>query len=244
VWRLARRVVIYGALAFILLILGLFTLLHTPWFKHYARDFVVRQSHSLLEGDLSIGNLDGNFLSGLVLDDVVIRQGGTTPVRIRKLGVHYSVSQIARGNAILIDRLEIQGLTLSVARLPSGGLNIGSLFKKRAPSGKPRRTIDIRQIQLDDADLIFNDAWGPSWMRLPRHVTHLTSTLGFLWREGRFDFPIGALRVKAPSGILGAQLYRRRVHRHRRLVCPQRRAPIGWHRHELRHGVQEVGLRR
>ncbi len=195
VWRLARRVVIYGALAFTLLILGLFTLLHTPWFKHYARDFVVRQSHSLLEGDLSIGNLDGNFLSGLVLDDVVIRQGETTPVRIRRLGVHYSVSQIARGNAILIDRLEIQGLTLSVARLPSGGFNLGSLFKKRAPSGKPRRTIDIRQIQLDDADLIFNDAWGPSWMRLPRHITHLTSTLGFLWREGRFEFPIGALRA-------------------------------------------------
>ena len=152
VWRLARRVVIYGALAFTLLILGLFTLLHTPWFKHYARDFVVRQSHSLLEGDLSIGKLDGNFLSGLVLDDVVIRQGEATPVRIRRLGVHYSVSQIARGNAILIDRLEIQGLTLSVARLPSGGLNIGSLFRKRAPSGKPRRTVDIRQIQLDDAD--------------------------------------------------------------------------------------------
>lgn len=102
-WRLARRIVTYGALAFLLLIVGLFTLLHTPWFKRYARDFVVRQSHSILEGDLSIGQLDGDFFSGLVLNDVVIRQGSQTPVQIRRLGVRYSVSQVARGNAIVID---------------------------------------------------------------------------------------------------------------------------------------------
>jgi len=188
--------VIYGALAFILLILGLFTLLHTPWFKRYARDLAVRQSHSILEGELSIGRLDGNFFSGVVLDDVVVRQGTTTPIRIRKLGVHYSISQVARGNAIVIDRLEVSGLTMTIGRLPSGAFNITSLFKKRPPSGKPRRTIDIREIQLDDADLTFNDSWGPSWMRLPRRITRLTSTLGFVWKEGRLNFPITALRAE------------------------------------------------
>ena len=206
-WRLARRIVVYGALAFILLILGLFTLLHTPWFKRYARDFVVRQSHSILEGDLTIGRLDGNFLSGLVLDDVVIRQGTETPVRIKRLGVHYSISQVARGNAILIDRLEVSGLTMSFARLPSGALNITSLFKKRPPSGKPRRTIDIREIQLDDADLVFNDPWGPSWMNLPRHITRLTSTLGFRWQEGRLNFPITALRAEGHDPALSVQSF-------------------------------------
>ena len=206
-WRLARRIVTYGALAFLLLIVGLFTLLHTPWFKRYARDFVVRQSHSILEGDLSIGQLDGDFLSGLVLNDVVIRQGSQTPVQIRRLGVRYSVSQVARGNAIVIDRLEVGGLTMSIARLPSGGINVGSLFKKRPPSGKPRRTIDIREIQLDEADLTFHDPWGPSWMRLPRHITRLTSTLGLLWQEGRFTFPIRALRAESFDPALSVQSF-------------------------------------
>ncbi len=198
---------IYGALAFILLIVALFTLLHTPWFKRYAREFVVRQSHGLLEGDLTIGRLDGDFFSGLVLDDVVIKQGGTTPVSVRRLGVHYSISQVARGNAIQIDRLEVSGLTMSIARLPSGGLNITALFKKRAPSGKPRRTIDIREIQLDDADLTFNDSWGPSWMRLPRRITRLTSTLGLRWQEGRLTFPISALRAETYDPAFSVQSF-------------------------------------
>lgn len=197
----------YGALAFILLILGLFTLLHTPWFKRYARDLAVRQSHNILEGDLTIGKLDGDFFSGVVLEDVVIRQGAVTPVRIKRLGVHYGVWQVARGNAIEIDRLDVSGLAMTIARTPTGALNIGSLFKKRAPSGKPRRTVDIREIQLDDADLTFDDPWGPSWMRLPRHITKLTSTLGLRWGQGGFVFPITALRAEASDPTLSVRSF-------------------------------------
>ena len=196
-WRLARRIVTYGAVFVLILVIGLIALLYTPWFKRYARDLIVRQSHSIINGDLSIGRLSGNFFSGLVLEDVAVQQGSLTSVRIGKLVVHYSVSQVARGNTIAIDRLEVTGLKLAVVHLPSGGLNLGSLIKKRAPSGKPRRTIDIRQIQLDDAELTFDRSWGPSWMRLPLRITGLTSTLGLLSREGLLSFPIKALRANA-----------------------------------------------
>ena len=197
VWRVARRIVTYGALFFFVLVLGLIALLYTPWFKRYARDFIVRQSHSVINGDLSIGRLSGNFVSGLVLEDVVVQQGPITAVRIGRLVVHYSVSQVARGNAIVIDRLDVTGLRLAIVHLPSGGLNLGSLIKKRQPSGKPRRTIDIREIQLDGAELTFDRAWGPSWMRLPLRVTGLTSTLGLLSREGLLSFPVKRLRAEA-----------------------------------------------
>src|SRR3954453_7830102 len=139
-WRLARRIVAYGAVALLVLLLGLIALLYTPWFKRYARDFIVRQSHSILNGDLSIGRLSGNFFSGVVLEDVVVQQGPITAVRIGRLVFHYSISQVARGNTIAIDRLDVSGLKLTVVHLPSGGLNIGTLIRKRPPSGKPRRT--------------------------------------------------------------------------------------------------------
>ncbi|HEU4935771.1 MAG TPA: translocation/assembly module TamB domain-containing protein [Vicinamibacterales bacterium] len=197
VWRFARRIVAYGAVFVLVLVFGLIALLYTPWFKRYARDFIVRQSHSIINGDLSIGRLSGNFFSGLVLEDVSVQQGSLTAVRIGKLVVHYSVSQVARGNTIAIDRLEVTGLKLAVVHLPSGGLNLGSLIKKRPPSGKPRRTIDIREIQLDGAELTFDRSWGPSWMRLPLRITSLTSTLGLLSREGLLSFPIKALRADA-----------------------------------------------
>ena len=198
-WRLTRRILGYGALAVAVLLLALFTVLQTPWFKRYARDFIVRQSQSILNGDLRIGRLGGNFASGLVLDDVVLQQGSSTPVRAGRVTVRYSAWQIARGNAIVIDRLEVTGLVLSVERLPSGGLNIASLIKKRPPSTGPRRPIDIREIQLDNAALTFDGPWGPSWMRLPRRITGLTSTLGLESREGKLTLPIKALRAEAST---------------------------------------------
>ena len=197
VWRLARRIVAYGVVFVLVLALGLVGLLYTPWFKRYARDFIVRQSHAILNADLTIGRLSGNFVSGLVLEDVVLQQGTITAVRIGRLVVHYSVTQVARGNAIAIDRLDVSGLRLTVVHLPSGGLNLGSLIKKRAPSGKPRRTIEIREIQLNDAELTFDRGWGPSWMRLPLRISRLTSTLGLLSREGLLSFPIKSLSADA-----------------------------------------------
>src|SRR3954470_15498003 len=127
VWRLARRIAAYGALALLVLVLGLIALLYTPWFKRYARDFIVRQSHSILNGDLSIGRLSGNFFSGVVLENVVVQQRPTTAVRIGRLVVHYTLPQVAGRNPIAIHRLDVTGLKLTVLHLPSGGLNIGTL---------------------------------------------------------------------------------------------------------------------
>ena len=121
----------------------------------------------------------------------------STPIRIPRATIRYSAWQLARGNAIVINRLEITGLVLSTERLPSGGLNIGSLIKKRPPAAGPRRPIDIRAIHIDNADLTFDGPWGPSWMRLPRHITQLFSTLSLESREGRVRLPITTLRANA-----------------------------------------------
>src|SRR4029079_822730 len=117
---LARRIVVYGALFVLVVVLGLVAVLYTPWFKRYARDLIVRQSHSLINGDLSIGRLSGNFFSGVVLEDVVVQQGPVTAVRIGKLVAHYSVTQVARGNVIAIVRLDVAGLRLNVGQLRCG----------------------------------------------------------------------------------------------------------------------------
>ena len=196
-WRVARRILVYGTLVVAILLLALLATVQTPWFKRIARDFIVKQSRSVLNGDLQIGRIGGNFITGLVLDDIVLQQGSRTPVRIPRATIRYSAWQLARGDAIVINRLDVTGLKLSAGRLPSGGLDIGSLIKKRAPSTGPRRPIDIRIIQIDEADLTFDGPWGPSWMRLPRRITQLSSTLSLESREGRLSLPIKTLRANA-----------------------------------------------
>jgi len=195
--RIARRALTWLLLVGVVLVLSLFILLHTPWFKHFARDFAVKQSRGILNGDLEIGRLEGNFISGVVLDDVVLRQGNTTPIRIKHVVVRYSLRQLIRGQAIDLESLDLSGLSLAVQRLPTGGLNLGSLLKKRPQGRGPRRPIYIHVIRLDNADLTFADPWGPSWMQLPRRVTNLASTLGLESREGRTAFEIQSLRANA-----------------------------------------------
>jgi autotransporter translocation and assembly factor TamB len=197
VWRIARRIAGYLFIVAAILVISIVVFLQTSWFKRYARDFIVKQSSSVLNGELEIARVGGNFLTGLVLDGVVLRQGDATPVRIPRATIRYSAWQLARGDAIVIDSLDVIGLQLSVIRLPSGGLNLGSLVKKRAPSTGPRRPIDMRSIQIRDADLTFDTAWGPGWMRLPRHITALTAALSLESREGHLTLPISALRANA-----------------------------------------------
>jgi autotransporter translocation and assembly factor TamB len=196
-WRIGRRIAGYGVVLAAILLISILAFLQTSWFKRYARDFIVRQSASVLNGQLEIARVGGNFLTGLVLDGVVLRQGDTTPVRIPRATIRYSAWQLARGDAIVIDSLDVIGLQLSVLRTASGGLNLGSLVKKRAPSTGPRRPIDMRSIQIRDADLTFDTAWGPTWMRLPRHITALTATLSLESREGHLTLPIAALHANA-----------------------------------------------
>ena len=98
-WRIARRIAGYLFIVAAILVISIVAFLQTSWFKRYARDFIVRQSSSVLNGDLEIARIGGNFLTGLVLDGVVLRQGDTTPVRIPRATIRYSAWQLARGDA-------------------------------------------------------------------------------------------------------------------------------------------------
>ena len=211
-WRLGRRIIGYVVVILAILVVAVLAVVQTSWFKGYARDFIVKQSASVLNGELQLGRVGGNFLTGVVLEGVELRQGSSTPVRIPRATVRYSAWQLARGDAIVIDRLDLTGLVLNVQRLPSGGLNLGSLVKKRGPSTGPRRPIDIRAIQLNDAELTFDTAWGPTWMQLPRHITQITSTLGLESREGHLTVPISALRANAAEPDFVVRSFRGVLH--------------------------------
>ena len=63
-WRVGRRIIAYGVVVIALLLAALLVFVQTSWFKGYARDFIVKQSSSVLNGELQIGRVGGNFLSG------------------------------------------------------------------------------------------------------------------------------------------------------------------------------------
>jgi autotransporter translocation and assembly factor TamB len=161
-------------------VLGVVLLVHTPFGRSRIERVIENQASRFLNGQFEVSAVSGGIINGVDLAGVTLTQGDITTIRADRVSVHYSILQLLRGESILIDRLRVTGLTVSGVRLPSGALNLSSLLRPRPPrtNAQPRRTIDIREIQIEGGTLTVNDRWGPSWLVLPRRLTGIAATFG------------------------------------------------------------------
>ena len=63
----------------------------TAWFRDWLRRVVVRESKQYLNGELSIGGLNGNLFFGVGLDDVTLDVSGQHVVAMKSVKVDYDV---------------------------------------------------------------------------------------------------------------------------------------------------------
>lgn len=176
-----RRTVFALVLLTAAIVLGVLALVHTPFGRSRVARVIENQANRVLNGQFEVAAVSGGIITGLDLHGVTFTQGGVATIRAERLSVHYSILQLLRGESIVIDRLRITGLIVNGVRMPSGALNLSSLLRPRAPtSGAPRRTIDIRDIQVEGGTLTFDDRWGPSWLVLPRRLTGIAATFGLV----------------------------------------------------------------
>src|SRR6476619_1153026 len=75
----------------------------TTWFKEWLRGFIVRQAEDYVNGDLSIGRLDGNLFFGIKLGNVDVKQHGETVVGVQDVGLNYNVFTFIKGDVVLDD---------------------------------------------------------------------------------------------------------------------------------------------
>src|ERR687896_631834 len=75
----------------------------TTWFKEWLRTFIVRQAEDYVNGQLSIGRLDGNLFFGVELEQVGVTMDGTTVVEIKDVGLDYNVFTFLTGDLVLDD---------------------------------------------------------------------------------------------------------------------------------------------
>jgi len=121
----------------------------TPWFRGWARAYIVRSSDRVLNGELTIGRLDGNLFTGAVLTDFSITMDGERVVYAKRAEIDYNLSDLL-SEGVVIDRIRLFEPDI-VIRRDARGLNLGRLIKTRPRDPKGRqRTVTLSDIELTD----------------------------------------------------------------------------------------------
>ena len=138
--------VLSGVIAFVCLAL---IASQTPWFRNWARSYIVRSSDRFLTGELAIGRLEGNLFTGAVLHDLAITMDGERVIAARRAEVDYNISDLL-SSGVVIDSIRLFEPSI-VVRRDARGLNLGRLIKSqpRDPNA-PQRTVTLSDIQISD----------------------------------------------------------------------------------------------
>ena len=157
----------------------------------------------MLNGDVSIGRLNGNLLTGVELDDVRIMQAGKPVVLIRNVGLRYNVIDFIT-TGIVIDSVRITQPRITLVRTRDGW-NVASLVKaqrQEADRQGPARTIRIAEIGVSDGAVTIDDqtAGGTSSaVRLPASIDRIDLAGSYAYEPVRMTSGSGT----CPSGQAG-----------------------------------------
>ena len=122
----------------------------TPWFRDWARAYIIRSSDKFLTGQVTIGDLEGNLFTGAVLTDFAITMDGERVIAARRAEIDYNLSDLL-STGLVIDSVRLFEPTIIVRR-DERGLNFGRLISPRPPRdpNAPKRTVTLSDIQLTD----------------------------------------------------------------------------------------------
>src|SRR5262245_60771897 len=87
--RLLLRVLGYGSLIAVVLVVTAAIVIETDWFKDRVRRFAVQWSAKYLVGQLSIGRLGGSLLRGVTLEDLSLAQGSGQVLSAGRVTIRY-----------------------------------------------------------------------------------------------------------------------------------------------------------
>jgi hypothetical protein len=147
--RIARTLVATGVCPIlrggaIVLVLAL-----TPWGKERVRSLLVSQANKRMNGELAIGSLRGNLLSGATLTDVRLADSARRPLfSARRVRFRYALGPALRGRLVLRS-LVLDTPTVLLDKQPGARWNFQSLLR---PSGAPRDTAQ-RRVPPELADI-------------------------------------------------------------------------------------------
>ncbi|MHB1329549.1 MAG: hypothetical protein ACYC2K_15235, partial [Gemmatimonadales bacterium] len=130
---------------------------------------VTDESARLVDGSIRIGAVNGDFLGGLVLESVVVRDtAGALLADAPRIEVGYRLGDFLAGRFVFRD-VRISDARIEIVRHRSGRLNYEEIFRLGLPSTDPsadtvkraKPLILLEDLALDRAEVVIRLPWNP-----------------------------------------------------------------------------------
>ncbi len=202
--RILQVVTFVGTLLIGVLALALIVS-QTPWFRGWLRRYIVRESKQYLNGQLTIGGVDGNLLFGIDLSDVAVDMSGERVVAAKALQVDYSIfSLISRG--VYVDQIKIDQPVLRLEK-DANGWNVARIVKPQAEEANrrgPMRPISLKSVEVSDASLEIRDQVAEG-VKLPRRIDDVDLKGTFEYAPVHYSVNVDHLSFRGSSPQLSMQ---------------------------------------
>jgi hypothetical protein len=152
------RITYYLSGIFLFVLIAVIGYTQTRSFKAYLRNTLLLESRTALNGQLQLGSIDGNLLTGFTADSVSVRGYDDELLSSERIEFKYDLfgfffKRIAFNNIVIVKP------HIHIYRSVDGTWNVVRLIKPTQADTTPFAwTIDIKRLKLQDAELIFTDS--------------------------------------------------------------------------------------
>ncbi|WP_439181526.1 translocation/assembly module TamB domain-containing protein [Carboxylicivirga taeanensis] len=191
--------------AILLVALSLLVLMQTNLFKELVRKKVVSVTSAMINGDLELGRIDGNFFNSLKLYDVALTENDSVLIAIDSVHLKYDLRQL-RKKKLTIDSLIIYSPEVKSFYKDSATLQLAYVFNKLGASATEKSSgfswkINVAAAKLVDGQGSYQPEYGsPSVLfnniELLVSASLAENDLGLVIEEAALDTHNPSLSIK------------------------------------------------
>ena len=130
----------------------------TRSFKTHLRDFLLQESLTAINGELQLGVIEGNLITGFRINGVTLTESNIELLSAQRVELKYDplgffFKRVGVGNVVIVKP------SIYIYRSTDGSTNIARLIK-RTPTDTASSvwSIDIKRLELADAEVFYTDS--------------------------------------------------------------------------------------
>ncbi|MFI5262996.1 MAG: hypothetical protein ACHQM6_00615, partial [Candidatus Kapaibacterium sp.] len=148
----------------LLLLVGvLVSFTQTSWFRNIVRSQIENLIEKNTNGELTLGRIEGNLISGFTIYDAHLKLRGDTTelISMNELYARYSIWKLISGSEIPVTTLTLRSPKIQLIKLTGDSLwNYERLIpskKNQGPSTPFNLTIDVQNFRIENGKLFIHD---------------------------------------------------------------------------------------